>query len=291
MLNVREKKHQLLAAGRVLTQIAFLITIVFLVYFECDSLNLLITGRVCAVIASVLVYAWISNLPIWIARQRLSVRKTLALLRSNKSFPLFVMPANFFNRAGYQLPVILIERYFGATSAGQYSLVLRLGFGPIAMVGSALTQIYHGKLAELRRDNTALPTHVFRRVRNALLPLGLVVFLTFWLWVPSLVLWVFGPGFSQGAEFLRYMSPFFGVMIVVAPLTVGFFVLEAQKSELMNQFLLFIVAAASFGLGIVFGSVHLAVVLFSLLSGCRYLFMYGQLEKLHATKSFQDAGL
>jgi O-antigen/teichoic acid export membrane protein len=276
MLNIRQHKTLLMAQFRILPHFIMLGLLVTLV-MEGEAVTFLIWLHVWVFFFCALLYAFLSVVP-HLALVRW--RGVLTQLRQHRHNPLLVSPADFLNTAAYQLPVIVIEHYFHASIAAQYAIVLRFCFAPVNIIGSAIGQVYHGELARVRRLSLSEFQPRFRQINVILWGLGVVIGAVIYAVFPVLYPIFLGDGWEMAGQFTKILSPLFLLMLVVAPLTVTFYVFEKQQYFFYTQLWYFIISAASFGVAVFSNHLIDGVMLFSGLSVIRYLFIYSKVLHL-----------
>lgn len=278
MLNIREGKFVIIAISRTAPQTLFLILLLLFSIIGERTEPELVWGYVGSILLTAVVYFYCT------ARNYLKCSfeycKKLTAFVKNKRFPLFIMPAEFLNNAAYNLPVILIERYFGLGIAAQYGVVLRFCFGPVNILGGTIGKVYHSTLGEAVRTQDRQVYRMFVKIRKYLLFAGLLVGATIFFIFPVFIDIVLGPEWVEAAYMSRILSPMFAIMIVVAPLAVSFYVFECQKYELFSQISYFFISIMSFGCGIVFGSIWVGIYLFSGATVLRYMIIMNKINRL-----------
>jgi len=194
----------------------------------------------------------------------------VASLRSHRKFPLLVMPSDFVNAAAYNVPVILIERYFGAALAAQYAIVLKFCDAPLSLLGNSIGRVYHGELAGAVRAHEPGTYARFKRFRRAQAFASLAVGLSICAFFPPLITLLLGPNWEVGASFARWLAPAFALAMLATPLSMVFFVFERQGFLLGVQLAYLAISLGSFGLAIACHDLWIGIVAFSSLSALRY---------------------
>ena len=282
MINVRNKSIRQLIFPRIAPHLFVSLGLIYL-YISTEynrTVEDLILVYIIANIITTLLYFQITK-SFDFFKKKFSYSKSKNILFQEIKFFFLITPSNILNRLSYNLPVILIEKYFGAGMAGQYSLVLRLGFSPLVTIGNSVNQIYHGKIAELYRTGGRGIYLLYQKTIKIMLAIGIIAFLGFLVLAPFVINFFFGENWNMAGLFIQIFSPFFGIMIIVAPITVAFLVLQDQRNEFINQLLFFLITLISFGIGVFINNLTIAIFLFSSLSFIRYVYMAFQLKILH----------
>lgn len=277
-VNVRGGRFGLIGVGRIAPHAAFLLLLAaFAGLVEHPKVDPVILGYVSVFVVVAASYAFVSlrnNVGAGVSWQRCA-----RLLHARRRNPAFITPSELFNSMAYNLPVILIDRFFGAGIAAQYNIMLRFGFGPISILGNTVGSVFHSRLAgAVREGKKVLP--LYGRVRNYLLLTALAVGVGIFALYPPAIRYLLGQEWLMSARFCQLMAPLFAIMVLVAPLSVTFYVLERQAYLFANQLAYLLIALASFAIGIAADSIWLAVGLFAFLSIVRYLIVFAKINQL-----------
>ncbi len=279
MANIRRSKFGPIAANRVGLSLSLLAVAATFWSVSIADVRAFIWAQVAVSATIALVYAAGSLGPVLAGRA--GDRDALAVLRSRIRTPLFVLSGNTLSALAYNLPLILIERHFGAGMAAQYGMVLRFCFGPVTLVGDSVSKVFHGRLgAAVRNGSDAATMAGYRALRNTLAAGGIAVAVLIYFALPPLLALILGPGWEQAGEFCRILSPLFGIMVAIAPLTVAFLVFEAHRLLLSLHAANFLIALGAFALGIALDSIHVALGAYCAAASLRYLAIAGTIQRM-----------
>ncbi len=81
-----------------------------------------------------------------------SLRRVRVWLRKHLKFMQFSLPAIFANSFTAQLPLFLINSYFGANAVGYFNLAQRTVMAPVQLISGAINNVYLQRLAELNAN-------------------------------------------------------------------------------------------------------------------------------------------
>lgn len=193
----------------------------------------------------------------------------LAAAKRHKRFPIYASWATLINAVGNQLPPIALAVFFSPAAAGFYMIAQRVGSRPLVVIGDSVRNVFFSNAAIAHRegDITLLTFKAFRGLLLiAALPIAVMAFIA-----PSLFAIVFGAEWAQAGLYLRWLTPWLLTQFVVSPLTSIFYIAERQSRYLMLQTVLAAVRVLSFGCGVYFHSVALAIILFGISSA--FVFM------------------
>lgn len=203
--------------------------------------------------------------------------------RSWKSFRILIpilKSSNYLTVSGllgaltYNLPVIIVEKYLGASSAGLLSFVFRTCFSPINTIGSTLGSVLHHRFAESYRSEKSEIVTTLSAVTKYLIGSSLLLGLAIYFVYPVLIGLIFGDEWVKAGALAKLLIPMFSAMLVVSPISVLFYVFSANKHELVSQSVYVAISILSFGCLSFGASLEGVVILFSLLVCVRYLFVY-----------------
>ncbi|KGL45441.1 lipopolysaccharide biosynthesis protein [Listeria booriae] len=157
----------------------------------------------------------------------------LLLLKKYRQFPLLGMPSLVLNNVSIQLPTLLFVVFFGVASSGQFSLTQRMVGIPIAMITTALGQVFYGKASELLRENPRALQKVYWKLMSRLfliflLPMGLFATVS-----PMLFTWLFGPSWEMAGVYAQMLTPMFFAQLVVLPVSQILYITENQGLQLL----------------------------------------------------------
>lgn len=184
--------------------------------------------------------------------------------------------SDFLNSAAYNLPIIIIERFFGQVYAAFYSTILRICNVPISLIADSISKVYLGSIsAEARGNKTRkISRQNFRKLNLFMVIsaiLGLVIIILF---LPTVVTIVLGERWAEAAIIGQILAPLFCLGYLTTPLSMVMYVFKKQTDVLKFQINYFIISIISFVIGVLFDDIYIAFILFSFLSTLRYLFIY-----------------
>ncbi|MEK8049867.1 oligosaccharide flippase family protein [Ideonella sp. DXS22W] len=168
--------------------------------------------------------------------------------RRFRDYPLLNTPHAFLGALQDTVAVALIAAQLGAAAAGAWGLALRYLKAPATLVGGAVSQALHPRLAQAGRTPAGRALVLRTMALLALIAAPLVVGL--WAVAPALFGWAFGAEWSAAGELGRALALYIGLHFVASPLGVVTLAWDAQawalKLALVGQGLF--VAALAAGL-------------------------------------------
>ncbi|SOE50590.1 O-antigen flippase Wzx [plant metagenome] len=184
-------------------------------------------------------------------RERLSpsVTNMRAMFVRYQRFPKFSTFEALANNAALQLPVLLIAAIVAGPEAGFLVLAMQVMQAPVALISSAVGQVYlahaakeerEGRLAAYTADTLAMLTKVGV---GPLCFAGIVA--------PVAFPFVFGAAWERSGVLVAWLTPSFLLQFLTSPLSMSLHVLQKQREALMLQ-----VAGLVIRIGLVVGAWH-----------------------------------
>lgn len=168
--------------------------------------------------------------------------------RRHRDYPLLNTPHAFLGALQDTLALALIASQLGAAAAGAWGLALRYLKAPATLVGGAVSQALHPRLAQAGR--TAEGRRLVLRTMGLLALIAAPLVGLLWWLAPPLFAWAFGAQWLEAGELARALALYIGLHFVASPLGVVTLAWDAQawalKLALLGQGLF--VAALAAGL-------------------------------------------
>ena len=158
--------------------------------------------------------------------------KAVAALRAHRQFPLFSLPSSIVDTLALSLPLPLIADLYGPSSAGHFSLVLRVLSLPLALVGTSVADAFHGRLAAYARDEPSRGTAFFHRTARVLFLIGSGPTILLVIFGETLFRLVFGQQWAVAGQLATVVAPWTLTQLVVSPLSRVVYVLDGLKLKL-----------------------------------------------------------
>jgi O-antigen/teichoic acid export membrane protein len=149
-----------------------------------------------------------------------------------RHFPFVSSGAALMGVAAYSLPPLLMAQLYGPKTLGWFALVDRVLGAPAVLIGQAVSQVYCVEAATLNVSDPNAFNALFLRSIKRLLWLGLIPFLIFLLFGPSLFGLVFGASWREAGVYARWLAAMHYVALVSWPLTPTLNILEKQFWQL-----------------------------------------------------------
>lgn len=290
MYNVRRNQFHRVAAARLLPALLMSGVLATFIITGRHDINLMIAWQAGLVSALGLAYTAFS-LPLRELAAYDSWRAMIGTLRKAANAPLFLMPSNVLNLIAYNVPVVVIGKWFGPDLAAQYAYVLRFGFGPVSLIGGTLYQVFYGLLTEAVRNQNETLFNQFARARRMIFLTAVAATLGIAVSYPIGFRLLLGPQWMIAGWISMIFAPFFGAMIYLTPLSVSLNTFNRQYFELKTQLHYLAISAFSFSVAIALHNPWTGFMLFSWLGCLRYALLLRDINAiLIENKVIPDGG-
>lgn len=279
MLAIRAGKFKALNCLKLIPAISFLIFIVYAHWLNMESLEQIIIfyclSNFLAILYGLSVFAKLFKF-----QYKGVLSRTFVILKRERGFAFYTAPSEILNRLAYYLPTVIIEKYFGADIAGQYSLTLRVCFSPISLITGAIGQVFQATLAKIQRENQRCESILTKKFTFTMICIAFLISAGFYFVLPKLVIFIFGDEWRQACEFIQLLAPMFGLMCVITPLTSAFHVFRKNLEVMFQQGIYLSISLISFCCAVLFENIFLGVGLFSFFSSMRYFYVLAVLKRI-----------
>lgn len=203
----------------------------------------------------------------------------LAFLKKNIHHVTKVGSAEVLAMASNNLPIMLINFWFSALTAGYFSVVSRFCLAPVVIIGNAVRNTIFSKWSIDFRNNV-FNYEEYTKVRLLLLVLGVVCTLGVFIFYPIVMNLGFSEEWIASVPTSRYMLPYLFPALAVCPLTVIELIFGSHRYFLRIQLeQLAIVVIAFVVVPYFYNDYATSIILFSILTFIRYAFIYLKVNK------------
>lgn len=285
-INIRDGEMYKIALRKILNpfmQLIFYVSCYFLIEDQLD-VNYLLAGIMVAYITTVVLFSQkiIAHFNI-----KLGVRNLFDVMKARLTKSSLLSVSDLLNTLAYNLPTILIDKYFGAVYAGFYSIVIKICSIPITLISDAIAKVYLNKvLYELRNYNDKISYSNFKHLNIFMCVSSFVGWLFILVGLPSAVTIVLGDAWAEAGTFGLILSPLFCLGYLVTPLSMIFYPLKKEKEVFKLQLAYFMISLFSFLLGGLFSSIYISLWVFSIVSSIRYVYIYFKLMQFAKENSY-----
>jgi O-antigen/teichoic acid export membrane protein len=168
----------------------------------------------------------------------------VAFWSARRRFPLLSLPADGINSAAAQLPLLIVGVRFGAEAAGHLALTLRVLAAPIALLGSAVLDVFRRRSAASWRAHGHCRED-FAMTLRVLSAGALVAAALLALSAEPLFALAFGERWRASGTMALWLLPLFALRFVASPLSYLFYVAGKQHVDLVWQCVLLAMTLAT----------------------------------------------
>lgn len=172
----------------------------------------------------------------WAGMRGSGLRPTRAGMRAqavkHRDFPRINALHALADNVNASVTLLLLTRAFGADVTGHYSMVLRVLTAPVAFIGTAVSQVFYQRAAELRNaggDIGALVRRLLARSALVAVPAAVVLFAG----APWIFTTAFGAKWALAGQYARILSPYMAFAFLAAPLAFVPFVVNRQGAAFL----------------------------------------------------------
>ena len=135
-----------------------------------------------------------------------------------RDFPLYNASSSILNAVALALPVFCLSRLCDSDTVGLFGLAVRVGWAPLSLLSSAVSQVHLNRVSELVKSGHGVAPYVMR-VLAALLGIALLPTLLMLGWGPNLFAMAFGPSWRGAGEYLAILMPAIALQFVASTLS------------------------------------------------------------------------
>lgn len=185
------------------------------------------------------------------------------LAKQHKDFPLLRAPQVLLNAISHSLPVIMLATFFGATSAGFYTLANSILSMPAGLIGTAVMQVFYPKANGAYQNGECIKSLIIKATIGMAV-IGFVPFLLIIFFGPYLFETVFGKGWEIAGKYAQWLSAWLFFGYINKPAVTAIPVLKIQSGLLIYEFFSTGLKVISLAIGYFkFHSAIIAIALFS----------------------------
>ncbi|WP_420176992.1 lipopolysaccharide biosynthesis protein [Luteococcus sp. OSA5] len=175
---------------------------------------------------------WVSLGSIFAKRSQRPARLRGVISRY-RSFPLLMMPSALINSLGLQVPLLLVAAIHGTGASGWMGMTQRVLAIPLALIGTAIAQVFLGEFSAAKRSKTTGLEILFLRTSKRLALVGTLLAIGIALLGPTAFSLVLGEQWRMSGIYARCLALGFVFQMVASPLSQTLIVMK----KLVWQFL------------------------------------------------------
>jgi O-antigen/teichoic acid export membrane protein len=267
----RMKDFKIIARNRIIS--------VSIIAFTSILLGLIFKGPSGLIIANVFGQIIAAILLIYTLRIRyklcftFQIDRILKVFRKNINYLKFSFPSDFINIFINQIPIIMLGKYSGTSTIGQFNLSNSMLGKPISLISSSVFEVFRQRASNDynkfgRCDGIFIKTF-FTLFIFSIIPFAIIFFLG-----PDLFKIIFGSEWEMAGTFSKIMAPMFFLRFTITPLTYTFLIANKQKEDFWGHIGMLTIVFCSFPLSYHIASNELSLLLGFSLSYCLVYIYY-----------------
>lgn len=193
--------------------------------------------------------------------------------KEHRDFALYRMPQSVINAASFGLPVILLTTYFGAGSAGQYSITTLVLGAPIMLIGQSVMEVFFPRITASIRDNPAAADSLLKQASFVMALMAVVPFGIVGVLGSQVFPFVFGAEWARAGQYSQWVAIWMASVLVTRPAVAAMPALRLQRALLIYEIIITAARVAAIIFGARIGSDLSAVAAFSVVNVMGYLLL------------------
>lgn len=182
-------------------------------------------------------------------------------IRKHKNFPKYAAPNYLINTFSINIPSLFLGLIFNFELAGIYFLASRIVSGPVALVAFSISQVFYQRCAELYADGKNV-SFLVSKIQVLIFCIFITPMILSYMYIIDIFLMFFDESWLETVDIIKFMIPWFFMVLVNVPLGGVINVLGMQKQNLKIEILLLILRLFSFLIGYIIQDGLVGVMLF-----------------------------
>jgi len=274
----RQKQYKSLAINRVTQSTATATSNLSLGLVGLGSSGLIMGGLIGQSLATMLLAKMI-NTKDKSAFKKIKKLKIIALAKRYINFPKFDILASFSSVSAQELVHILFNSLFSATIAGYYYLTQRVLGLPIAILASAILDVFKERASKDYKQYGNAKT-IYISTFKKLILLGTLPSILLYIFAIDIFTFVFGKNWVIAGEYTQILTPMLFLRFMSSPLSFMIYIAEQQKVNIIGQFLFLSSTIISFYLAETPKGVVIFLSIFFSLIYIYYLYISAKMAKV-----------
>lgn len=209
-----------------------------LIGFISPSADSLMLGHAFGLIVTLLISLKIKTItPINLAPALSPFNQLMKFWTSNKKFIAYSLPADLLSVATSCIPLFLIIHYYGPAEGGLFALVMRILGGPISLAGTAVLDVFKRNASVALRE-IGHCRYVYLTTFKLLFGMSLLMIAIV---VPFSEIFfeiAYGKAWKNAGIVALWLLPLFVAKFIASPLSYVFYIVGAQRIDLIWQSIL-----------------------------------------------------
>jgi len=144
------------------------------------------------------------------------------------------MPQNLINGFSQTFPLLMLSSFFGASVAGQYSLVISVLAAPTLLIGNSVSSVFYPKINESIQTGGNSRALIIKATMG-LAVIGFLPFTVIMMFGPIIFEFIFGAEWGVSGQYAQWLAPWVFFQFVNKPAVAAIPSLNLQKGLLIYE--------------------------------------------------------
>ena len=149
-----------------------------------------------------------------------------------KKFPVVNSPIVFLNTLSLEIPVFFLAKYFSMEMVGLFMLANRISIIPMSLFGTSVTKVYFQKATDTFNHEPEQLLNVYKKTVYRLAGIGLVPFLSIFLFSPFFMDLIFGNEWQFSGVIMQILAIGMFMQFITSPVSTTFTIMNKQEIAL-----------------------------------------------------------
>ena len=149
-----------------------------------------------------------------------------------KKFPVVNSPIVFLNTLSLEIPVFFLAKYFSMEMVGLFMLANRISIIPMSLFGTSVTKVYFQKATDTFNHEPEQLLNVYKKTVYRLAGIGLVPFLSIFLFSPFFMELIFGNEWQFSGVIMQILAIGMFMQFITSPVSTTFTIMNKQEIAL-----------------------------------------------------------
>lgn len=199
----------------------------------------------------------------------------LEAVKMHRDFAFYRLPQSVINAAALGLPVLLLAAFFGAGTAGQYSLTSLVLGAPVMLLGKSVSDVFYPKITREISDGKQNAAKLLGKATSVSSLLAVGLFGPLAVVAPYLFPVVFGAEWIQAGLYAQWVSIWMAGVIASRPSVAAYPALGLQKHLLFYEVVVTAARVVVLYVGARYWDDLTAIAAFSVINALGYMALVG----------------
>lgn len=176
-------------------------------------------------------------------------------------FPIFDTWAALLTAIYWQLPPLVLAKFFSPMVVGYYSLGMMVIQLPVSLIGGAVSQVFFQRAAEAKSEGKL--GGLVESTANQLVMLGAFPVLILCIAGKDIFIIIFGSRWAEAGVYVQILALWMFFVFLTSPISTLFSVMERQRTSLIINIILLPIRVISLVIGALLGDARISMILFS----------------------------